>query len=477
MKIFGTDGIRDIVNHGFLRPSFLDKLGRVIGADICSGHKSPKAIIGRDTRPSGKSIEKILFNALASSAVAVDRAGIISTPGLAYLAKCGKYSVGIMISASHNPVEYNGIKLFASNGLKINASIEERMEDRLLDASLPKMSTSGTHPPPAGEPRPNGGPPAKERDGLAVLRHSKSPASERRLAARYFADIPKIVLGAETDILSPGFRIVLDCANGALSDIAPDMFSRTGATVIAINRQSDGKNINCRCGSLHPEALRKKVLSAKAHVGFSFDGDGDRVIMADEKGNIRDGDFVLYIAAGFLKKRRLLKRNTVVGTIMTNSALENTFAGQGIKLVRTPVGDKYVLDEMLKKGFSIGGEPSGHIIFADYSKNGDGVITALVMLRIMAEENKTLGQLSKGFSRYPQIIVNVPVSAKPPLEEIVPIKQAEDEIHDILRGRGRLVLRYSGTENLCRIMIEGKSLPYVKSLANKLAGVIKKSLG
>ncbi|MEK7309378.1 MAG: phosphoglucosamine mutase [Planctomycetota bacterium] len=449
-KIFGTDGIRDIVNHGFLKSAFLDKLGRVIGSNIHADGHAPRVIIGRDTRPSGAMIEKILSGALASVGMNVDSAGVISTPGLAYLAKCGKYAVGVMISASHNPSNYNGIKLFGPDGLKMTNSIEEKMERQIRAGVRPRRS---------------------------VLKGVFSDMVEAELAGKYINDTPKIILGAKVNILSSRVRIVLDCANGALAEIAPAIFSRTGAAIIPINHKADGDNINCRCGSLYPEALRRKVLATKACIGFSFDGDGDRVIMADEKGNIRDGDFVLYIAAGYLKKRGLLRNNTVVGTVMTNSALENTLVRQGVKLVRTPVGDKYVLDEMLRGGFSIGGEPSGHVIFSDYSKNGDGVITALMMLKIMAAENKTLWQLAQGLVKYPQIIVNVPVKSRPPLEEIKPIKESADRIHKILHNQGRLVLRYSGTENLCRIMIEGQSFPYIKSLANKLAVVIKKELG
>ena len=450
-KIFGTDGIRDIVNHGFLRPAFLDKLGRVIGLNVHTGRQTPKAIIGRDTRPSGTKIEKILAAALVSVGVDVESAGVISTPGLAYLAKVRRYAVGIMISASHNPSDYNGVKLFASNGLKMTNSIEDKMEIQLHSKSAPRKR--------------------------AVKSGVFSDITEVDLIGRYIDDIPEIVMGRQIRVFPSPTKIVIDCANGALSKIAPEIFRKTGSTVISINDESDGENINCRCGSLYPETLRRKILATKARIGFSFDGDGDRVIMVDEKGHIRDGDFALYIAAGYLKKKGLLKNNTVVGTVMTNSALENTLVRQGIKLVRTPVGDKYVLDAMLRGGFSIGGEPSGHIIFRDYSKNGDGVITALMMLKIMAAENKTLGQLAQGLVKYPQIIVNVPVTSKPPLEGIRPIKESADRIHNLLHNQGRLVLRYSGTENLCRIMIEGQSFPHIKSLANKLAVVIKKELG
>lgn len=451
VKIFGTDGIRDIVDSGYLTPAFLDKLGRVIGLNIPGNKKYPKVIIGRDTRPSGKKIARIISRALVSVGVDVESAGVISTPGLAYLTKCGEYAAGIIISASHNPSNYNGIKLFGSNGLKMTNPIEEKMEKQLHSKLI-----------------------CQKRAGKSGVFNDVVRAD---LTARYINDIPAVVMGRQIRIFPSTTKIVIDCANGALSKIAPEIFRQTGLTAISINDESDGENINYRCGSLYPEALRRKVLATKARIGFSFDGDGDRVIMVDGNGNIRDGDFVLYIAAGYLKKKGLLRNNTVVGTVMTNSALENTLVKQGIKLVRTPVGDKYVLDEMLRGGFSIGGEPSGHIIFRDYSKNGDGVITALMMLKIMAAENKTLAQLAQGLVKYPQIIVNVPVKSKPPLEEIKPIKESADRIHKILHNQGRLVLRYSGTENLCRIMIEGQSFPHIKSLADKLSVVIKKMLG
>jgi len=450
-KIFGTDGIRDIVNQGFLKPDFLRKLGAVIGSNIPGHKKHLKVIIGRDTRPSGKNIEKIVSRALISTGVDVESAGIISTPGLAYLTKVRKYAAGIIISASHNPSDYNGLKLFSSNGLKMTNLIEARMEKQLHSKVRYQKS--------------------RRKSGVCTDMHRSE------LADRYISDIPKIIIGRQPLVFPTSTKIVIDCANGALSRIAPAIFRQAGLTVIPINDESDGKNINYRCGSLYPESLKRKVLTVKARIGFSFDGDGDRVIMVDEKGHIRDGDFVLYIAAGYLKKKGILRNNTVVGTVMTNSAMENTFTRQGIKLVRTPVGDKYVLEEMLRGGFSIGGEPSGHIIFQDYSKNGDGVITALMMLKIMSDENKTLWQLARGLVKYPQIIVNVPVKSKPPLEEIKPIKESADKIHRMLRKRGRLVLRYSGTENLCRIMIEGPSFTHIKSLADKLAAVIKKELG
>ncbi|MFH1230755.1 MAG: phosphoglucosamine mutase [Planctomycetota bacterium] len=449
-KIFGTDGIRDIANSGWLTPEFLVKLGKIIGSNIIKQPLKKRVIIGRDTRPSGKRIECALSSGLISRGVNIVKVGVISTPGLAYLTKCGKYSLGIMISASHNPADYNGIKLFLSNGLKITASIEEKIEEHIFKKSVPTTLSA-----PAG----------------SVLEIPK-----RDLVRKYIDDTIKIVIGSEINKWASGIKIVVDSANGSLFEIARILFRKIGATVITIHNSADGVNINHRCGSLHPEVLRRKVLATKSHIGFSFDGDGDRVILVDEKGNIRDGDFVLYIAALYLKKYRLLRNNTIVGTIMTNSALEQRLMEQGIKLIRTLVGDKYVLDQMLKNNFILGGEPSGHIIFSDYSKNGDGIITALIMLKIIKDEQKSLFKLAETLQKYPQIIVNVPVKSKPPLEEIKPIREKTAEINKILDNQGRLILRYSGTESLARIMIEGKNLRQIKSLAKDLAQTIKNIL-
>ncbi|MFH0888275.1 MAG: phosphoglucosamine mutase [Planctomycetota bacterium] len=490
-KIFGTDGIRDIANSGWLRPEFLVKLGKIIGSDIINQSFKKRVIIGRDTRLSGEMIECALSAGLISSGVDIIKAGVISTPGLAYLTKCGKYSLGIMISASHNPADYNGIKLFLSNGLKITTPIEEKIEKHIFSDigacltghpvrrwAVPPQCLSEVCLPPVARLALRGGRYRKKsvHKTLSAPKGSVLEISKRDLLQKYIDDTIKIVLGSKINKWASGMKIVIDSANGSLFEIAQALFKKIGATVTTIHNSADGVNINHRCGSLHPEVIRRKVLATKSHIGFSFDGDGDRVILVDEKGNIRDGDFVLYIAASYFKKHRLLEKNTIVGTIMTNSALEKLLAERDIKLIRTPVGDKYVLDQMLKNNLVLGGEPSGHIIFSDYSKNGDGLITALIMLKIIKEEQKSLFKLAEALQKYPQIIVNVPVKSKPPLEEIKPIQKKTAEINKILNNQGRLVLRYSGTESLARIMMEGKNLHQIKSLAKDLSKTIENIL-
>jgi phosphoglucosamine mutase len=458
MKLFGTDGIRDIVNSGHLKPAFLLKLGKVLGLRLSANKKKVnKVIIGKDTRPSGKMIESIITTGLVFSGVDVVSADVISTPGLAYLTEAGKYSLGIMISASHNPANYNGIKLFGPDGLKLSSREEQKIERDLQtcsERSEPKAKS------PAGRHRPG---------------HLLKP-SRTQTAEKYIHRILNNVLGKNINDYTSWMKIVVDCAEGALSEIAPEIFTRLGARVIPIYHTGSGEKINQRCGALYPEILRQKVLSENASLGFSFDGDGDRVILVDEHGSIRDGDSVLYLSALFLKKHNKLRRHTVVGTIMTNSALEKTLKTYGIALVRTPVGDKYVLDEILKNNFSLGGEPSGHIIFPDYSKNGDGLITALIVLKIMKEENKSLEKLTEGLTKYPQLIVNIKVKSKPWLEEIKPLQEKVREIREILGEEGRLIVRYSGTEPLLRIMIEGRDESRLKTLARSLSQTIRKLL-
>jgi len=449
-RIFGTDGIRDIANYGYLSAEFLVKLGKFIGLDIIAHLPKKRVIIGQDSRASGSMIESALSAGLLASGADVADAGIISTPGLAFLTRQDNFGLGIMISASHNPCNYNGIKLFASDGAKVSHDLERKIEQHLKAISPPS--------------------PKNLPVGFVI------PVNHQELIAQYIDYIIRIVLGRKPSNWLRGMKIVIDCANGATSEIAPALFAKLGATVLPINNKPDGKNINHHCGSLHPEALRRKVIATKADIGFSLDGDGDRLIMVDDKGIIRDGDHVLFIAARHMHKRGRLKNYTVVGTIMTNSALEFALAKDKIKLVRTSVGDKYVLAQMLKDNYAIGGEPSGHIIFSDYSKNGDGLLTALAVLKIIKAENKSLSELIGSFKLFPQLIVNVPIKSKPPLDQVAPIQQKVKEIESKVGKEGRLNLRYSGTEYLARIMIEGQSLPEIKSLAESLAKVVKTHL-
>ncbi|MFH1227835.1 MAG: phosphoglucosamine mutase [Planctomycetota bacterium] len=442
MKVFGTDGIRDVANSGWLTPESLLKMGRIIGLIL---KPSSRVIIGRDTRISGQMIMNSLSAGILSSGVNITDAGIISTPALSFLTKHNKFNLGIMISASHNPADYNGIKILRETGLKITSKTELLIEKHLLNKAPIK----------SGDIRPG------------IIN------TDKKLLNLYINKLLGKAAGQHFSL--KGFKIVVDCANGAVSETAPAVLASFGAKVIAINNRPNGKNINLNCGALYPEKMSKAVIKHQADVGFSFDGDADRVIMADEKGIIRDGDFILAIGARYLSKRRSLKKNTVVGTIMTNSGLNAYLKNLGVSLVRTPVGDKYVLDKMMSGGYVLGGEPSGHVIFSDYSLIGDGLLTALIILKIIRSEKKRLSTLSQYLTKYPQILVNVSVKSKPPIERIKPLMAKATEIESLLGCDGRLSLRYSGTEPLLRIMIEGKDEKQIEMLANELADIVKKN--
>lgn len=443
VKIFGTDGIRGKANTGWLSPENLLKLGKIIGLRY-----SGNVIIGRDTRRSGQMIEQALSAGMLSQGLNVTSVGVISTPGLSYLTQHGAHKLGIMISASHNPADDNGIKIFAHNGLKITGDAEQVIEKYLHSGRLSATADKTIKP-------------DVVYDGRAEVNHYSE-----YLCRKVFN---------HTSSLN-GFRLLVDCANGSFSDIAPAIFERLGAEVIPLNCRPDGDNINLNCGALYPHVMARAVVRHKADAGFSFDGDGDRLIMADDKGHIVDGDFILAIAARYLKKHRRLPHHTIVGTIMTNSGLVESLQSIGVKLVTTSVGDKYVLDKMRADGYVLGGEPSGHIIFSDYSLNGDGLLTALVMLKILKSERKPLSTLAQCLTKYPQVLVNVRVKSKPPIETIRPLQAKADEAIKILGRQGRISLRYSGTEPLLRIMIEGKRKKQIQLLANQMADIVKNNL-
>lgn len=443
VRIFGTDGIRDVANSGWLTPESLLKLGKIIGLIV---KPSANIIIGRDTRISGQMIEEALSAGILACGVNITDAGVISTPGLAYLAKQGNYRMGIMISASHNPADDNGVKLFGHNGLKINQRTELLIEKYLQAGEIRNLLV---------------------RPGI-----TNSNGTE---IERYVNHLIKITFGKAGKFLK-GYKIALDCANGAVSAIAPELFARLGARIVVLNNKPDGKNINLNCGALHPEVVSHAVKRHKADIGLSFDGDADRLMMVDDQGIIRDGDFVLAITARYLKKHHKLPKHTVVGTIMTNTGLVRSLREIGVKLVTTPVGDKYVLDKMLANGYKLGGEPSGHIIFSQYSLSGDGLLTALIMLKILKSEGKPLSALSQCLTKYPQLLVNCRVKSKPPIERIKPLMARAAEVKKILNNEGRLSLRYSGTEPLLRIMIESKDKNQIELLASQLADIVKKTL-
>jgi len=443
-ELFGTDGIRGAAGEFPLDESTVKVIGASLARQLRDElGREPRIVTGRDTRESGAWIEAA-FNAGASSEGAVvESAGVITTPGVAYLTRSHGFDAGVVISASHNPFQDNGIKIFSPSGKKLGASYERKIE---ADIYLGYQDVPGTI--------------ALDTTHLDEFRKD------------YLSHL--LELGGEFS--AAGKKIVIDCANGASCEFASELFTAVGAEVIAIHNTPDGQNINENCGSLHLDDLQSKVLEAKADLGVAFDGDADRALFVDEKGNNVDGDATLWIMARYLKSHGKLANSTVVATVMSNIGLEIALATEHIKLVRTDVGDKYVLEELLNSGSEIGGEQSGHIIFPEISLVGDGMMTALLLLKSLIEKNVSLSGAAAGFSRYPQTLVNVRVREKRPFIDVPQIAAAAAALEGELNGEGRLLLRYSGTENLARVMIEGKDQTHIEAQARGLADVIAAAL-
>jgi phosphoglucosamine mutase len=450
-KLFGTDGIRAKAGEFPLD----SKTVRTIGASLArhlaerTGGGTPVIVTGRDTRESGPRIEQELAAGARASGASVQSAGVITTPGVAYLARVLRADAGVVISASHNPFADNGIKIFDPSGRKLDDATERQIESDIAKGELGMHDAS---------------------DATCVTNEGDAI----NLRARYLNYLEhEIGDGLSLNDL----KIVADCANGAASEIAPKLLSDLGATVVAINNQPNGQNINLNCGSLYIETLQQRVLTESADIGVAFDGDADRALFVDAEGNFVDGDATMWVLANYLRSRGELRDDTVVATVMTNLGLEVALRERGIKLMRTDVGDKYVLDELLRSKATLGGEQSGHLIFPRLSLAGDGLITALSLLRVMKDEGKTLVELTRGFVRYPQILVNVKVREKIPFESVPAISIRAQQIQRELGDRGRLLLRYSGTEALARVMIEGEDEAQVRTSANTLAEVIRVEIG
>lgn len=446
--LFGTDGIRGEAGQFPLDPATVSAIGFSLASHLATENKRLQIIIGRDTRESGEFIERALIAGATRAGAKVLSAGVITTPGVAFLTRKLDAGAGVVISASHNPYEDNGIKIFAPSGKKIDDSVERLIERDVL--------TGG------------------ERTAPLPTTRRSSPELEQILQQEYLNFLAR-QLGA--DLHLQGLKIVLDCANGASSALAPALFSRLGATTIAINVNPDGRNINRDCGSLHIDSLREKVVNERADLGVAFDGDADRSLFVDHKGIFVDGDATLWALARYLKSHDRLKDNVVVATVMTNIGLEIALRAAGIRLVRTDVGDKYVLEELLKLGASLGGEQSGHIILPELSLAGDGMITALCLLRAMRESEKTLAEMTAGFERYPQVLVNVRVREKTPFDEMPAVKAEVKKVEELLSQKGRLLLRYSGTEPLARVMIEGENQTKIEGYAEIIAEAIRREIG
>jgi phosphoglucosamine mutase len=447
-KLFGTDGIRGEANVYPMIPEIALQVGRAIGYLFKNKEDRPsKVIIGKDTRLSGYVFEYALVAGLCSMGVSTWLVGPLPTPAIAFLTKDMRADAGIMISASHNPYYDNGIKIFDRTGFKLPDEIEEKIENLIFDENFSQVRCY----------KKDFGRAHRIRDAIG----------------RYMVHLKSVV---PSYLNFEGIRLVLDCANGAGYQVAPQVFEELGAEVITIGCSPDGTNINENCGALYPENLRKKVLEMRADVGIALDGDGDRIAVVDEKGNFIDGDELLALfAMDFLEKNQLWK-NTVVGTVMSNLGLERFLNERGVDFVRTPVGDRYVVLKMKEIGALLGGETSGHLIFLDKATTGDGLLTGLRLLSIMKEKQKPLSELVRLFEKVPQVLKNVKVKEKKKVEEIPGLFEKIKQAQEALKDRGRILIRPSGTEPKYRIMVEGEDEVLISALAEELAQYIKEKL-
>ena len=447
-KLFGTDGIRGVANIFPMTPEMVLSIGKAtahVFKEKC-GKEKPKFVIGKDTRLSGYMIENALASGIVSVGADVLLVGPMPTPAIAHLTKTLNADAGIVLSASHNPAEDNGIKIFSENGHKLSDNVEDEIEKYVLSGKIKTEHIKGD---------------------LIGKAHRVDDAKERYI---------EFVKASVESMSLKGLRVILDCANGAAYNTAPHILSELGAEVVVLNDRPDGLNINLDCGALHPEKMMEIVKKEKAHIGIALDGDADRVIVCDENGRSVDGDHIIAICAINMKEKGILKKNSVVVTIMANKGFDIAMAKERIKVVKTKVGDRYVVDEMRKKGYVLGGEQSGHIIFSNYTTTGDGMISALQLLRIMKERREKLSKLAECMTSLPQVLVNVDVKEKKDISKLKVNKNIKDA-ESKLGEKGRVLVRYSGTQNLCRIMIEGENKREIQKIANDIAKTMKKELG
>ena len=440
---FGTDGIRGVAGQAPLDAATVERIGYSLTRHLTKQlGRAPQLIIGRDTRESGDWLEAAIARGIVTAQGTARSAGVITTPGVACLTRKLNADAGIVLSASHNPFTDNGIKVFAPSGRKLDDAMELAIETDLKAGDFPPMVQTT----------------------LTV---------ESDLQEIYLAFLRDEI---GTGVNLAGLRLVLDCANGASYALAPRLFAALGAEIIAINAEPNGRNINLDCGSLHPEKLQAAVKANSAHAGLAFDGDADRLMMVDELGNEIDGDNILFVVGTYLAQQNQLAGQRVVATVMSNLGLEVALRERGITLARTSVGDKNVLDELLTNGGSLGGEQSGHVIFPEISLAGDGMLSALEVLKVMSATKQSLSALCSGFTRYPQVIINVKVTSKPALETIAPVQTAIAAAENELADNGRVLVRYSGTEFKARVMIEGPEQSLIERHAQHIANVIENHL-
>jgi phosphoglucosamine mutase len=444
MRLFGTDGVRGTAGQFPLDAATVRRLGAALIRALPHGIESPRLLLGRDTRESGAWIEAELAYGAAGEGASVTSAGIVPTPAVAYLTRAGVFDAGVVISASHNPFEDNGIKVFSGRGEKFTEATEREVEAIVADPSW------------------------QAHGGEAM------PLPAASLVGPYL-DHLRAVIDDAADIKS--LRVAIDCAHGATTTVAPGLFRSIGLDPVVIGNHPDGRNINLRSGSTHPERLAQVVVEQRCAMGVAFDGDGDRAIFVDHAGTIVNGDAVLLMCARQMQREGRLKGNAIVATVMSNIGLQLALDKAGIALVRCPVGDKYVMEEMLARGLSLGGEQSGHIIFSDYLFTGDGLCTALNVLRTLVQTGCSLAELAGELVTYPQVLLNVRVRNKVDLSTVPEITDAMARVEQSLGGQGRLLVRYSGTEPLLRVMLEGRNEAEIHAWAQDIVDVVKRELG
>jgi phosphoglucosamine mutase len=447
-KLFGTDGIRGVANEYPMTSELAMKVGKAVALLFKRTDERSKIVIGKDTRLSGDMLEYAIASGVCAMGVDVYLAGILPTPGVAYLVSATGANAGIVISASHNPYYDNGIKIFKGDGFKLSDEKEAEIEQMVLNENLGLSTTS-----------------VQETGRVYVMADS----------GKSYANFLKHTVPGKNCF--KGLKIVIDCSNGATYSVAPELLSKLGADVDALFVHPDGKNINENCGSQNPKVLSKNVVNKGADIGLAFDGDGDRLVAVDETGRILTGDQIIAICARYMKQIGTLKGNCVVSTVMSNLGLRQSLKEMGIAHIESKVGDRRVVEKMISSGAVLGGEDSGHMIFLDHHTTGDGILTALRLVEIMQAKSKPLSELRKIMTVFPQVLINVKVNHKPDIESVSEIKNAITSVESRLVNEGRVLVRYSGTEPLCRVMVEGPNIEITRLYCQELADVIKNSLG
>jgi phosphoglucosamine mutase len=447
-KLFGTDGVRGVANEYPMTAEMALNIGRATAHMFKRKGHHPKILIGKDTRLSGYMLENALVSGICSMGVDAIIVGVIPTPGIAYLTSSMRADAGIVISASHNPFQDNGIKIFSGDGFKLPDETELAIEDMILNNKLESIL-----PPPSDLGKAYRMDDARGRY-VVFLKHA----------------FPR-------EHSLEGAKVILDCANGATYRVGPETFSELGANVTTLFDDPDGKNINVKCGSQHPETLAAEVIKKGADVGFAFDGDGDRLIAVDEKGAVLTGDQVIAVCAALMKKEGSLTNNLVVRTVMSNIGLSVALEKLKIDSVMTKVGDRYVLEEMQAKGSAIGGEDSGHVIFLQHHTTGDGIVTALQVIAAMKKERKPLSELAKVMEVFPQSLINVDTKSRPDISTVPELVAIIKSVEGHLGASGRVLVRYSGTQNMCRVMVEGPTQEQTLTYCKQIADVVKEKLG